>query len=97
MHLRAAFWLTRGQNKCTAAQAATLLGKCSYIGTQLQGRVIRFAERALIERQYSKSGDTSVSDKLAACMQFIEGVFAQVPPNRVLLLGSDGPPRGHLF
>ena len=30
---------------CTPAQAATLLGKCGFIGTQLQGRILRYADR----------------------------------------------------
>ena len=55
----------RDQNKCTPAQAATLLGTCSYISTQLQGRVVKFAERAFIERRYSKRGVSHIHARQA--------------------------------
>ena len=45
---------------CTPIQAATLLGKCGFVGTQLQGRVLRFADRPLSQRQYNKSSDMSL-------------------------------------
>ena len=48
-------------NRCAAAQAATLIGKCGFVSTPLQGRVLRFAERPLIDRQYAKSSDFSLS------------------------------------
>ena len=75
---------------CTAAQAATLLGKCGFIGTQLQGRVLRFAERPLIDRQYSKLASSMLSDKLRACLRFVQEAFRRLPARRVLM-GRDGP------
>ena len=75
--------------KCSPAQAATLLGKCGYIGSQLQGRVLRFAERPLIERQYDRSGDYVLSDRLQACLAFVECAFERLPPKAVPMGGDD--------
>merc|ERR1711938_96059 len=59
------------RNRCTPAQAATLIGKCGFVATQLQGRVLRFAERPLIDRQYSKSSAFALSDRMQSCLRFI--------------------------
>ena len=74
---------------CTPAQAATLLGKCGFIGTQLQGRILRYADRPLIERQYSKTKNTAMTARLAWSMIFIEEAFRRLPPKSVLLSAEE--------
>ena len=39
------------KNTCSPAEAATLLGKLGFLSSQLQGRILRFADRPLIRRQ----------------------------------------------
>ena len=66
-------------NRCAAAQAATLIGNCGLASTQLQGRVLRFAERPLIVRQYAKSSDFSLPDRLRSCLRLIGKAFRRFP------------------
>ena len=74
---------------CSPAQAATILGKCGFVGSQLQGRILRFADRPLIERQHSKDPDVSVTDRLRACLSFILEAFARLQPKSIPLSMSE--------
>ena len=76
-------------DRCTPAQAATLIGKCGFVSSQLQGRFLRFAERPLIERQYSPLSETALSDRLSSCLRFVEEAFRRLPPRKVPMSGDD--------
>ena len=73
----------------TPAQAATLLGKCGFIGSQLQKRILRYADRPLIERQYSKTKNTAMTVRSAWCLMFIEEAFRRLPPKSVPLAADE--------
>ena len=77
-------WLA---DRCTPAQATTLLGKCGFLTSQLQSRVLRLADRPLVDKQHSDSPDITLSDRLQRSLVFIQEAFMCLPPKTVKLDG----------
>ena len=71
---------------CLPAQASTLLGKCGFVGSQLQRRVLGFADRPLIERQYSSLSDRHLTPWPEACLAFI---LESPPPSMRIPCGGE--------
>ena len=66
---------------CPPREASSLRGLCGFLGSQLQGRVLRFADKALIDQEFGKtdSADSSVHAPLEAALRFILAVTERVP------------------
>ena len=79
----------RDQGRLTAADAASLRGKTSFLGGQLAGHTLRGCEAALIERQYGGSSFVGISPELELAFAYIEYCSKAFP--------SEAPqPRGEL-
>ena len=75
----------REASLCTAAQAATLLGKTVFIAGQMQAKAMRFADRPLIARQYWDSSST-LTPELEFSFSFLLLALSNLP-NKVVDFG----------
>ena len=60
------------KSACTPSGASILRGKASYVGSQLQGRAIRFCERALTRRQHAETTQTAITKDLERTLQLLQ-------------------------
>ena len=80
------------RNQLTPAAASSLRGKSVFLSSQIHGRVQRFCEGALAERQYqrSKSGH-ALSLPLRQALEFLDAVLSAFQP-RCVTFNEPKPP-----
>ena len=78
----------REKSACTPADASILRGKAAYVGSQLQGRALRFCERALIQRQYSDGAQVAITKELEGAFHFLQLAFQRLPSKQISLVGQ---------
>ena len=70
------------ENRCPAADAATLRGKTSFAGSQRTGRAMRGCERSLIKRE-TRDQSFAVTVELRTCFDFISLALNLLPHRTV--------------
>ena len=78
------------QNKLSSAQASSLRGKSAFLSSQIQGRIQRFADTALAQRQYRDKGST-LTMCLRDALHFLQSLLGVLPPRVVAFLPQSRP------
>ena len=77
-------------NRLTPAQASSLRGKSVFLSSQVQGRIQRFAETALGQRQHAR-GHSALTLCLRDALQFLQEVLQVLPPRTATFLPARRP------